>query len=150
MKIIKSQNGIFSYVIHHNFNNSLHSSIFPSELKKADIIPIHKKKSKFDIENYRPVSILAVLSKIYERCMFDQIYCYFNQILSKHQCGFRQGHSTQHSLFLTVEKLKKSLDNSGVGGTLLTDLLKAFACLRHDSLIAKLAAYGFDQLLRHL
>ena len=145
VKIIKSHKDIFSYVIHHKFNNSLHSSVFPSELKKADIIPIHKKKSKFDIENYRPVSILPVLSKIYERCMFDQMYSYFNQILSKHQCGFRQGHSTQHSLLLMVEKLKKSLDNSGVGGMLLTALSKAFDCLRHDLLIAKLAAYGFDQ-----
>ena len=135
----------FSYFKHHNFNNSLFSSTFPSELKKADIIPIHKKKSKFDIENYHPVSILPVLSKIYEMCMFDQMYSYFNQILSKHQCGIRQGHSTQHSLLLIVGKLKKSLDNSGVGGMLLTDLSKAFGCLRHDLSIAKLVAYGFDQ-----
>ena len=49
IKIIKSHKDIFSYFIHHNFNNSVYSSIFPSELKKADIIPIHKKKSKFDI-----------------------------------------------------------------------------------------------------
>ena len=49
VKIIKSHKDIFSYFIHHNFNNSVYSSIFPSELKKADIIPIHKKKSKFDI-----------------------------------------------------------------------------------------------------
>ena len=77
--------------------------------------------------------------------MFDQRYSYFNQILSKHHCGFGQGHSTQHSLLIMVEKLKKSLDNSGVGGMLLTDLSKAFDCLRRDLLIAKLAAYGFDQ-----
>ena len=145
VKIIKSYKDIFSYFTHHNFNNSVYSSVFLSELKKADIIPIHKKKSKFDIKNYRPVSILPVLSKIYERCMFDQMYSYFNQILSKHQCGFRQGNSTQHSLLLMVEKLKKSLDNSGVVGMLLTDLSKAFDCLRHDLLIAKLAAYSFDE-----
>ena len=107
VKIIKSHKEIFSYFIHRNFSNSLYSSIFPSELKKADIIPIHKKKSKFDIENYCPVSILPVLSKIYERFMFDQMYSYFNQILSKYQCGFRQGHSTQHNLLLMVEKWKK-------------------------------------------
>ena len=114
-------------------------------MKKVDIVPIHKKKSKFDIENYRPVSILPVLSKIFERCMSDQMYSYLNQIRSKHQCGFRQGHRTQRSLLLIVEKLKKGLENSGIGGILLTDLSKAFDCLKHDLLIAKLAAYGFDQ-----
>ena len=77
--------------------------------------------------------------------MFDQVYNYFNQILSKHQCGFQEGQSSQYSLLLMVEKSKKSLDNSGVGGMLLTDVSKAFDCLRHDSLIAKLPAYGFDQ-----
>ena len=76
--------------------------------------------------------------------MFDQMYSFSYQILSKHQCGFQQGHDTQHNL-LMVEKLKTSLDNSGVGGMLLTDLSKAFDCLRHDLLIAKLAADGFDQ-----
>ena len=106
VKIIKLHNDIFSYFIHHNFNNSLLSSIFPSEWKRAGNISIHKKKSKFDIKIYRPVSIVSVITKIYERCMFDQRYSYFNQILSKHQCRFRQGHSTQHSLLLMVEKLK--------------------------------------------
>ena len=106
-KMIKSNNDIFSYFIHHNFINSLFSSIFPSELKKADIIPIPKTKSKFDIESYCPVSILPVLYKIFERCMFNQIYSYSNQILFKHQCGFQQSHSTQNSLLLMVEKLKK-------------------------------------------
>ena len=99
VKIIKSHKDIFSYFIYHNFKNSLYSSVSPSEIKKADIIPIHKKKSKFDIENYRPVTILSVLSKIYERCVFDQMYSWFNQILSKHQCGFRSQHSAQPSSY---------------------------------------------------
>ena len=77
--------------------------------------------------------------------MFDQMYSYFNQILSKYQWGFRQGHNTQHSLLLIVEKLKKSFDNSGVVRMLLTDLSKAFDCLRYNLLITKLAAYSFDQ-----
>ena len=108
-------------------------------------ITIPKKKSKFDIKNYCPVITLPVLSKIYEMCIFDQMYNYFNQILSKHQYRFRQGRNTQHSLLFIVEKMKKSLGNCVVGGLLLTDLSKGFDCLRHDLLIAKLTAYGFDQ-----
>ena len=74
--------------------------------------------------------------------MFDQRYSYFNRVPSKRQCEFRQGHSIQHSLLLMVEKFKKNLDNSGVGGMVVTDLSKAFDCLRQDLLISKLAAYG--------
>ena len=94
VKLIKSNKDLFSHFIYHNFNNSLFSSNFPSNLKAADILPTHKKKDKSDIENYLPISILPTLSKIYERCMYDQMYKYFDQILSKYQCGFRQGYNT--------------------------------------------------------
>ena len=96
------------------------------------------------MENYRSVSILPIFSKVYERCMYDQMYEYFNKILSKQQCGFRQGFSTQHCLHAMNEKWQKYLDKDGVNGALLTDLPKAFDCLLHDLLIAKLAVYGFD------
>ena len=66
-------------------NNSLFSSNFPTNLKVADVLPTHKKKDKSDIENYRPISILPTLSKIYERCVYDQMYKYFDQIPSKYQ-----------------------------------------------------------------
>ena len=72
------------------------------------------------------------------------MYSYFNEILTKDQCAFRQCHNTQHSLLIIVENLKKSLNNNGVGGMLLIDLSKAFYYLRHYLLIAKLAAYNFD------
>ena len=144
MKIIKDNIDIFSEFILHNFNNSLFDATFPSELKKADVTPIFKKKDRNNVENYRPVSILPNFSKIYERCLYDQMYKYFNHILSKWQCGFRKGFSTQDCLLVMTEKWRKCLDKAGISGAILTDLSKAFDCILHDLLIAKLAAYGFD------
>ena len=120
------------------------SSYFPSNLKNADITRVSLKKDCENIENYRPVSILPVLSKVYEKCMYDQMYVYLNKILSKWQCGFRQGYSTQHCLLIMTEKWRQCLDKGGISGALLTDLSKAFDCLLHCLLIAKLAAYSFD------
>ena len=122
----------------------LFSSNFPSNLKAADIPPTNKKKDMSDIENYRPISILSELCKIYERCMYDQMYKYFEQILSKYQWGFRQVYSTQHCLLMMVKKWKEVLDEGGFGIALLTDLSKVFDCIRYGLLIAKLAAYEFD------
>ena len=120
------------------------SSNFPSNLKAVDILPTHKKKDKSDIESYRPISILPTPSKIYERYMYYQMYKYSDQVLSKYQCDFRQGYNTQHCLPVMIEKWKEVLDNDGLSGALLTDLSKDFGCIKHDLLIAKLAAYGFD------
>ena len=143
--IIKDNQEIFEKFLTCNFNNMIEKSIFPTQLKLAEVKPIFKKGSKLDMTNYRPVSILPTISKIYERCMYRQISSYFEHNLSKYQCGFRKGFSTQHALIVMIEKWRQSLDKKKVCGALLTDLSKAFDCLPHDLLIAKLHAYGFGK-----
>ena len=85
LKIIKENVDIISYSLYHNFNNSLSCATFPTSMKYADVIPIHKKDDKTDKENYRPISILPNLSKVYERLMYNQIYPYFDTLFSKFQ-----------------------------------------------------------------
>ena len=85
-------------------------------------------KSKNLKDNYRPVSILSNISKIYERCLYDQIDVFFDSILSKYQCGFRRDYNAQHCLITLIEKWKKSVDNGGALGALFTDLSKVFDC----------------------
>ena len=93
---------------------------------------------------HRLISILSNISKIYEKCIQTQLNEYFAYFLSKFQCGFQQGFSTQHCLLVMIEKLRKIRDEKGVFAAVLTDVSKAFACLPHQLLIAKLSAYGFD------
>ena len=81
---------------------------------------------------------------MYERCLFDQRYSYFNNNLSKCQRGCRHGYSTQHYLLVMVEILRTSQIKEDLVGTLLKDLSKAFDCRKHGLFIAKPAARGFD------
>ena len=105
--------------------------------------PISYQSWKRSIANYRPISLLPIISKTYERVLFEQIEK-FSEKISPKLCGFRKGHSTQHALLNLLKNWQKTLDKSGVIGTVLMDLSKAYDCLPHDLLIAKLAAYGFE------
>ena len=114
-------------------------------MKRADITPVHKKDSKSAKNNYRQVSILSNISKLYERIMFKQISEYFeSSFLSKYKCRFRKGFSVHHCLLSMLEKWKSATENKMSIGALLIDLSKAFDCLSHDLLISKLNAYGFN------
>ena len=118
---------------------------FPKMLKKAEIKPIFKKLERYSVKNYRPISILPVVSKVFERIMQKQTNEYVGKYLSRYLCGYRKGYNAQYALTLMVEKWKHCLDNKGHAGAVLMDLSKAFDTLNHELLIAKLGAYGFGK-----
>ena len=108
-KIIKMNSDIFANFICSHFNYYIDTGEFPQEFKNADIIPVHKKKEKSDKTNYRPVSILPNLSKIYGKLIYDQLYDYFDKILLPSQCEFLQGYSSQNCLLAMLENFKNLL-----------------------------------------
>ena len=110
----------------------------------ANVTPVFKKEDPFDKSDYRPVSILPLLSKGYERIVYNQLPEYSNNFLNEVLCGFRKAHSTQHALFKLLQSWQKSLDCGGFIGTILMDLWKAYDCIPHELLIEKLHCYGVN------
>ena len=91
--------------------------------------PVFKKDSRNDKRNYRPLSILSNISKIYERLLYNQLETYFESILSRYQCGFRKGFSVLTTLLPMIEKWRESLDSGGNCGALSTVYLMTYLLL---------------------
>ena len=89
-----------------HFNYCIANGEFPDELKHAYVIAVHKKNEKCNKTNYRPVSILTNISKIYEKLLYDQLSKYFDSLLATNQCGFRKDISSQYCLLVMLEKFK--------------------------------------------
>ena len=126
-------------------NNDLSNNSFSNEAKVATVRPIYKKKSRGKIEHYRPVSILSCFSKVYEKFLLEKFKPFINTFLSKFIAAYRENYSSSHVLIRLIETWKQALDKNFVVGTVLMDLSKAFDCIPHDILIAKLYAYGFSE-----
>ena len=123
------------------YNKSKNNQNYPTSMKIADVIPVYKpneKNEKVFKKNYRPVSLTPVVSKVFERNMFNEINQYIDKFLSPFLFGYRKGRSTEQYLVTMIEFWRKALDNRSSAGAVLTDLSKAFVCLNHDLSIAKL------------
>ena len=105
-KLIKGFDYLFSKYIATSINRYITRCTFVNAFKKAELRPIYEKDERTEKPNYRPISVLSNVSKIYERCIYEQIYSYFDKIFSKNQCGFRKGFNTQHIFLAIREKMK--------------------------------------------
>ena len=142
--IIKQNAYLLAQPIRSIFLQSISEGSFPELLKKANIIPLYKKGSKSDVNNYRPIALLNVFSKIMEKIMKKYLVDYINtnNIISQSQYGFQKGKSTQDALLKFSELIHKNLDKSNSVLSVFIDFSKAFDTVPHELLLKKLDHYG--------
>ena len=142
--IVKLGGPVLTQTLALLFNKSMSQGIFPSALKYAKVIPIHKGDSIFEMSNYRPISLLPIFSKILEKLMYVRIIKFIEKhnILYKNQYGFQKGMSTEYAVNALVNNIVKCLENKEVGFCILLDFAKAFDTVNHEILLSKLEHYG--------
>ena len=143
---VKLAADILDKPLHHIITLSMMQNTFPVLWKSSKIIPVHKKDSRFDPKNYRPVSILSPLSKIAEKIVYEQMYKYFsnNKIFHSNMHGYRQNRSTCTALLSMYDRWVRAAATGNISGVVLLDLSAAFDLVEPNILIQKLKIYGLD------
>jgi len=142
--IYKFCKDLVSPVICALFNNSVNSGIFPDTLKIARVVPVFKAGDKHSVNNYRPISVLSIISKIFEKLMHNRLMTFVtnNDVLSKNQFGFRTNSCTSDAVLEFLDHAFTSLSNNRALMSVFLDFSKAFDTVNHNVLIKKLAHIG--------
>ena len=150
--LLKAFKEFFSIWLSELINLCFETGEFPTLIKMAKVTPIHKKESKLDHLNYRPISLLSVFSKIYEKCIYSRIYHYLvqNNLIYSKQFGFRAKYSTNHAIISLTEYIRSKLDSGEYVCGVFVDLEKAFDTVHHDILCEKIKAYGLRGNINNL
>ena len=143
---VKIAADIIDKPLHHVITLSIMQSRFPASWKMSKVIPLHKKNSKLEMKNYRPVAILSPLSKILEKIVYEQVYEYFskNKIFHPNLHGYRQNRSPQTALLSMYDRWVRAASQGQISGVILLDLSAAFDLVEPGILVEKLKIYGFE------
>ena len=144
VRLLKDSAHLISTPLSYIFNLSLENGIFPDYLKTAKVTPIYKKGPREDPGNYRPISVLPIIAKIFEKIVNKRVVEFLdsNAILYKHQYGFRKKYSTKLSVINLINALVKSIDEGKHTLGIFVDFKKAFDTINHKILLSKLSFYG--------
>ena len=142
-KLLKTIKGDISQSLTIIINQMLTTGIFPDDFKLSKVIPLFKKGDSSLLINYRPISLLPTISKIFERVIHDQMYEYFNKFkLLAEQHGFRKQHSTEYAAVKLIDHVSREMEAGKIPANVYINLSKAFDTLTFDILLYKLKYYG--------
>ena len=143
-KVLKNASSIIAPSLTFIFSLSLSSGIFIDDWKNARVCPIYKGNDRRDMGNYRPISILPIISKVFEKEVFQQLYHYLkvNSILFKFQSGFRPLHLTVSALIQMCDDWSDNMDKGKLTGVVFLDIRKAFDSVDQSILLEKVQFYG--------
>ena len=141
---MKLNTDLFCCPLTRSFNLYADENKFPDGLKLADVSALFKKNDRRKKTNYRPISFLPTISKIFEQLIDRQLYDFTAQKLSVLLRGFRKNFNTQHDVFNSLQNCKNIINKKGVAGAVFMNISKAFDSMNHSLLIAKLHVYGLS------
>jgi len=149
VKLLKLGGSLLCEPLSIIFSKSIATGTYPEKLKIAKIIPIHKTGDEGDPDNYRPISLLSIFNRLFEKVMYNRFISFINKygLLHESQYGFRANRNTQHAIIDIINKIQENMDQGKFTCGIFIDLKKAFDTVNHNILLTKLHHFGFGGLI---